>query len=60
MIVVPAHLADELANECTGMEIYEDFVFEQVLHGATIIGLHPPTKEENLQKFQAWRKENGR
>ncbi|TMV57642.1 ribonuclease activity regulator RraA, partial [Thioclava sp. BHET1] len=46
VIVVPAHLADELADECTGMEAYEDFVIEQVASGATIIGLYPPTKPE--------------
>ena len=26
VMVVPAHLADEIADECTGMESYEDFV----------------------------------
>lgn len=60
VIVVPAHLANELADECTGMEVYEDFVFEQVLGGASIIGLYPPTKEENLQKFENWKKKNDR
>ncbi len=60
VIVVPRHLAGELADECLGMEVYEDFVLEQVLDGAGIIGLYPPTKEENLQKFEAWRKKTGR
>lgn len=60
VIVIPAHLADEVAEEATEMTAYEDFVVEQVKAGATIIGLYPATKEENLEKFAAWRKEKGR
>lgn len=60
VIVIPAHLADEVAEEATEMTVYEDFVIEQVRDGATIIGLYPATKEENLDKFAAWRKANNR
>ena len=60
VIIIPAHLADEVADEATEMTAYEDFVVEQVLAGETIIGLYPATQEENLQKFADWRKANGR
>ncbi|WP_435167582.1 ribonuclease activity regulator RraA [Falsirhodobacter sp. 1013] len=60
VIVVPAHLAEELADECLGMESFEDFVLEQVLEGAAVIGLYPPTKDENVQKYQDWRQKTGR
>jgi regulator of RNase E activity RraA len=60
VIVIPAHLADELAVEATEMTAYEDFVVEQVRAGKSIIGLYPPTNEENLDTFANWRKENGR
>ncbi|MCG6113256.1 MAG: ribonuclease activity regulator RraA [Paracoccus sp.] len=60
VMVIPAHLADEIAEECTGMESYEDFVLEQVQAGAGIIGLYPATDEENLTKYAAWRDEKGR
>lgn len=60
VMVIPAHLADELADECTAMETFEDFVLEQVEAGAAIIGLYPATKDENLAKFEAWKAENGR
>jgi len=60
VIVIPAHLADEVAAEATEMTAYEDFVSEQVKAGATIVGLYPPTKEESLEKFAAWRQEKGR
>ena len=60
VMVIPAHLADEIADECTGMESYEDFVLEQVNAGAGIIGLYPGTDEESLVKYDAWRKRTGR
>ena len=60
VMVIPAHLVEEIADECLGMESFEDFVLEQVLDGATIIGLYPATKDETLQKYEEWRKKNGR
>lgn len=60
VIVIPAHLADEVAAEAVEMTAYEDFVVEQVKSGATIIGLYPATKEENLTAFAEWRQKNGR
>ncbi|MFN3526493.1 MAG: ribonuclease activity regulator RraA [Paracoccus sp. (in: a-proteobacteria)] len=60
VMVIPAHLADEIADECTGMESFEDFVLEQVNAGAAIIGLYPATDEENLTKYAQWREQNGR
>lgn len=60
VMVIPAHLADELAEECTAMESYEDFVLERVKAGEAIIGLYPPTKDEHLEKYEAWRQTNGR
>ena len=60
VIVIPAHLAEEVAAEATEMTAYEDFVLEQVKGGATIIGLYPATKEENLELFAKWRKQNNR
>ncbi|NIZ02988.1 ribonuclease activity regulator RraA [Thalassospira lucentensis] len=60
VVVLPAHLADELAEECAGMESFEDFVLEEVMSGTSIIGLYPPTKEETKTNFEAWRKKNNR
>jgi len=59
-IVVPAHLADELALEATEMTAYEDFVTERVRGGAPTRGLYPPTDESNLELFKTWRKTKGR
>ena len=59
VIVIPAHLADEVAAEATEMTAYEDFVVEQVRAGQSIIGLYPATDEANLKAFAEWR-ENAR
>ncbi len=60
VIVIPAHLADEIADEAVDMTAYEAFVVEQVKAGETIIGLYPATKDESLEKFAKWRKDNNR
>ena len=60
VIIIPAHMADEVATEAHEMTAYEDFVVERVRAGDTIIGLYPATKEENLKLFEKWRAENGR
>ncbi len=60
VIIIPAHLADEVADEAVEMTAYEDFVVEQVKAGQTIIGLYPPTDESNLKAFEAWRKTHNR
>jgi len=60
VIVIPAHLADEIANEAFEMTVFEDFVTEQVRKGRSILGLYPATDEQTLVDFAAWRKEKGR
>jgi len=55
VMVIPMHLIEEIAEECTGMEIYEAFVLEQVLEGAAVIGLYPGTTEKARSDFEAWR-----
>ena len=59
-IVIPAHLADEIADEAFEMTAYEDFVTEQVTGGMGIYGLYPATNDQSLVAFAAWRKLNKR
>lgn len=60
VIVIPAHLADEVAAEAVEMTAFEDFVTEEVLKGRSILGLYPATEEQTKVDFAAWRKVNGR
>jgi regulator of RNase E activity RraA len=60
VIVLPAHLADELAVEATEMTAFEDFVTERVRAGQATRGLYPATDDANLEAFKAWRKQHGR
>jgi regulator of RNase E activity RraA len=60
VMVIPAELTDEIADEAFEMTAYEDFVTEQVRAGKGIFGLYPATNPQSLEDFAAWRKKNGR
>ena len=60
VIVIPAELADEIADEAVEMTAYEDFVTERVLAGQSIIGLYPATQPGNIEDFATWRAKHGR
>ncbi|KQX21997.1 ribonuclease activity regulator RraA [Variovorax sp. Root434] len=60
VIVIPAHMADEIAAEATEMTSFEDFVQEKVLEGRSILGLYPPTEEQSRADFASWRSARGR
>ncbi len=56
VVVIPAHLADEVAEEAVEMTAFEDFVTEEVMNGRSILGLYPATEEQTKIDFAAWRK----
>ena len=60
VVVIPAHLADEVAAEAVEMTVFEDFVTEKVMEGRSILGLYPPTDERSRTEFAAWRQAKGR
>jgi regulator of RNase E activity RraA len=60
VVVIPAALADEVADEAIEMTAFEDFVTEQVMDGRSIVGLYPATNEQTLVDFKAWRERLGR
>jgi regulator of RNase E activity RraA len=60
VIVIPAAIADEIANEAVEMTAFEDFVTEEVMKGRSILGLYPPTDEQSKIDFAAWRKSKNR
>lgn len=55
VMVLPRHLAVELAEEAAPMELFEEFVLQEVLNGVPIIGLYPPTDPDALTRFEAWK-----
>jgi len=60
VVVIPAHLADEIAEEAVEMTAFEDFVTEEVLRGRSILGLYPATDDQTNRDFADWRVKNGR
>lgn len=59
VVVIPAHLAKEVADEAFEQTVFEDFVEERVRDGQGIFGLYPPEAEAE-QAFREWRREKGR
>jgi regulator of RNase E activity RraA len=60
VVVIPAEIADVLADEAVEMTAFEDFVTERVQQGQSILGLYPPTDESSRVAFAQWRKAQGR
>lgn len=60
VVVIPAAIADEIADEAVEMTVFEDFVTAMVLQGRSILGLYPPTDPQTKVDFAAWRDEAGR
>ena len=60
VVVIPAHMAEEIAAEAVEMTAFEDFVTEEVQKGRSILGLYPPTEQQAKDDFVAWRIAKGR
>jgi regulator of RNase E activity RraA len=59
VIVIPAHIADEIAQEAVQMTAFEDFVTEMVQkEGRSILGLYPPTEQKSKDDFEQWMVKN--
>jgi regulator of RNase E activity RraA len=52
--VIPAAIADAVADEALEQTVFEDFVQEKVNEGRGIFGLYPPTPETR-EEFAKWR-----
>ncbi len=58
VVIIPAHLAEEVAQGAYEQEIREAFFQEKVAGGASIVGVYPPN-DETLAEFEQWRRERG-
>jgi regulator of RNase E activity RraA len=54
VVVVPRHLAAEVAADAAEQERFEDFVTEKVHEGRSIFGLYPPSPEAKAE-YQGWK-----
>ena len=54
VMVIPAGIADEVADECMQMTLFEEFVMENVQNGRSIIGLYPLVDKKNAEEFEMW------
>lgn len=55
VVVIPAGIADAVAQEAAAQTEFEDWVEMKVRAGASIFGLYPPSPETRAE-FEAWKK----
>ena len=55
VVVIPAKIASEVAEEGAAQTIFEDWVEARVKEGRSIFGLYPPNPETKAE-FEAWKK----
>lgn len=60
LIVIPAAMVDQIAEEAAEAMAYEEFVAEQVSSGGGVYGLHIPSGENARRAFAEWRRIRGR
>lgn len=54
-IVIPAEIADDIAAEAQAMDLFEQWVTDQVQQGRSIVGLYPPNDAARAE-FDLWKK----
>jgi regulator of RNase E activity RraA len=59
VVVIPRHLAEEVATQAAEQEHMEDFILQRVAAGAPLRGTYPPG-EETRKAYLVWKEKNGR
>jgi len=59
VVVIPAHLAAEVAADAAAQEDMEAFILERIEGGAPLRGTYPPDAT-TLAAYEAWRADRGR
>jgi regulator of RNase E activity RraA len=54
VVVIPRHLADEVARGAAEQEQLESWILKEVKAGKGTFGLYPPD-DETRARYQAWR-----
>jgi len=60
VVCIPAHLAEEVAQETVEQTVYEDFVQAEVDRGEGLFGLYPMLDPVVRERFGTWRRTHGR
>lgn len=60
LVVIPAALADQVAEEAAEALAFEEFTADQVAQGGGVYGLHIPSGDRAKLAFAQWRKMKGR
>jgi regulator of RNase E activity RraA len=58
VVIIPAHLADEVARDAAEQELMERFILERIEGGAALPGTYPPNAATR-EAYEAWRREHG-
>jgi len=58
VVVIPAAMAEEVADEAAAQTVFEDWVEARVKEGRSIFGLYPPNAATKAE-FEAWKRNSG-
>jgi regulator of RNase E activity RraA len=58
VVVIPAHMAEDVAKEALAQTAFEDWVETKVKEGRSIFGLYPPDAQTKAE-YEAWKKSRG-
>ncbi len=58
VVVIPAALADEIAEEAVATTLYDTFAEEEVARGRSLVGLFPVVGDDAKRDFEAWKKKH--
>ena len=56
VVVVPADIVDEIAQDSLATTLYDEFAEEEVARGRPLAGLFPAVGDEAKRDFEAWKK----
>jgi regulator of RNase E activity RraA len=55
VVVIPRHLAEEVARDAAEQEQMEGFIIQKIADGAALRGVYPPNAETKAA-YQAWKR----
>ncbi|MDR5881999.1 ribonuclease activity regulator RraA [Caballeronia sp. LZ032] len=58
VVIVPRHMAEEVARDAAEQELLEEFLAARVADGAVLRGTYPPD-EQTLAAYREWREQRG-